>query len=331
MISVIIPTYNRSKYIERAIKSVLNQTYKDFELIIVDDNNPGSEARRELEKKMKKYRNNSKIHYVQHERNKNGAAARNTGIKFAKGEYISFLDDDDFYVSNRLESLYYALEKNHDYDAAYSDSLIINKNMIKSIVKAEKSGNISKDILLKKMTIGTGSNLFFRSKALKSIGGFDETFKRNQDIEVLVRFCQKYKILNVNRILVVKDVSNEINEPKSVEQIIKIKENYINSFKSFVEQFSVKEKNQFYYVHFLEVLYFVIKTGEFNEYKKVEKEVKKYGKLDLKVKLKLLRYMIDKYLKISKLKEKIDNRINIKKIDENLLQEIKDMREIKEN
>ena len=228
MISVIIPTYSRSDYIERAINSVLNQTYQNFELIIVDDNNPNTQARFELEKKMEKYKDNPKIHYIQHEKNKNGAAARNTGIKIAKGDYIAFLDDDDFYLPTRLEELSSALEKNQEYDAAYSNCIIINANKeITSIVYATKSGNISKELLLKKATIGTGSNLFFRAKALKEIKGFDESFKRHQDIEVLVRFCQKYKILNINKILVVKDIGNEINEPKSVDQMIRIKENYM--------------------------------------------------------------------------------------------------------
>lgn len=331
MITVIIPTFNRSDYIERAINSVLNQTYQDFEIIIVDDNNPNTPARINLEKKMKKYKGNPKIHYVQHEKNKNGAAARNTGIKMAKGEYISFLDDDDFYISTRLETLLNALEKNPGYSAAYSDSVVINqKKEIVAITHATKAGNISKELLLKEVTIGTGSNLFFRADALKEIGGFDETFKRHQDIEVLIRFCQKFKILNINEILVVKDNGNGINTPKNVDEMLRIKENYMNSFKNFVEQFAIEDQNKFYFVHFLEALYFAIRTGEADKYNIIRDKVKKYGNFNIKIKLKLLRYRIYIGLKLDKLKEKRDNKKNRKTIDETLLKEIKNMMVIKE-
>ena len=98
LVSVIIPTFQRAKYIERAIDSVLNQTYKNFEIIVVDDNDQESEARKEMIKRMDKYSSDSRIIYIKHEKNKNGAAARNTGINVAKGEYITFLDDDDYFL-----------------------------------------------------------------------------------------------------------------------------------------------------------------------------------------------------------------------------------------
>ena len=103
LVSVIIPTYKRLGMLGRAIDSVLNQTYNNIEIIIVDDNNEDSEYRKETERFMKKYDDNIEIKYVKHKQNKNGAAARNTGINNANGVYIAFLDDDDEFSPKKIE------------------------------------------------------------------------------------------------------------------------------------------------------------------------------------------------------------------------------------
>ena len=97
-VSVIIPTYNRAHLVDRAIQSVLNQTYKDFELIIVDDGSTDNteDIIKEFQKK------DERIKYIRHEENRGGSAARNTGIKAAKGEYIAFLDSDDEWLPIKL-------------------------------------------------------------------------------------------------------------------------------------------------------------------------------------------------------------------------------------
>ena len=80
MVSVIIPTYKRADYLTRAIDSVLNQTYNNIEIIVVDDNNSNSTDRKNTESIMQKYNENSKIKYIKHSKNMNGSAARNTGV-----------------------------------------------------------------------------------------------------------------------------------------------------------------------------------------------------------------------------------------------------------
>ena len=103
-ITVIVPTYGEPKFLDKAIQSVQNQTYEDWEMIIVDDNNPDTEARIATESIVMEYlKNDERIHYIKHPQNRNGAAARNTGIAQAKGEYIAFLDSDDEYLPRRLE------------------------------------------------------------------------------------------------------------------------------------------------------------------------------------------------------------------------------------
>lgn len=103
-VSIIIPTYNRRQSIGRFIKSVLNQTYRDFELIIVDDGS--TDNTRELVAGF----NNERIRYVRHEENKGEAAARNTGIKAARGEYIASHDSDDEWLHEKLAKQIRAFE-----------------------------------------------------------------------------------------------------------------------------------------------------------------------------------------------------------------------------
>lgn len=99
-ISIIIPTYNRAKVIQRALKSILSQAYKDWEVILVDDASTDKTIN-----EIEPYLKNHKIMIVKHSHNQGFFAARNTGIQQAKGEWVSFLDSDDEYLSNGLSTL----------------------------------------------------------------------------------------------------------------------------------------------------------------------------------------------------------------------------------
>ena len=123
LVSVIIPTYKRSDMLPRAIDSVLNQTYKNVEAVIVDDNNPDTEWRLKTEELMQQYSGDDRVQYVRHIVNKNGAAARNTGIRSARGTVVSFLDDDDLMLPERISKCVEVLMQNVEYDAAFTDVL----------------------------------------------------------------------------------------------------------------------------------------------------------------------------------------------------------------
>ena len=97
--SIIIPTFNRAHLIVETLNSVLQQSFSDFEVFVVDD---FSEDFEELQNKILQI-NDSRVSLIRHKQNKNGAASRNTGIKSASGEYICFLDSDDTWPLNRLE------------------------------------------------------------------------------------------------------------------------------------------------------------------------------------------------------------------------------------
>ena len=103
LVSVVIPTYGRSNLLGRAIDSVLNQTYGNIEIIVVDDNGIGNSHQRQTEELLQKYIERNEIIYIKHQKNSGGSVARNTGIRSSKGEYVALLDDDDEWFPDKLE------------------------------------------------------------------------------------------------------------------------------------------------------------------------------------------------------------------------------------
>ena len=129
LVSVIIPTYGRSAYLPRCVCSVLEQSYSAVEIFVVDDNNPDTEARRETEKAMEQFADNPKVHYLRHDKNRNGSAARNTGLRAASGKYVAFLDDDDMFVREKIEKCVARMESLDDsYGMCYSRYCIVKPN-----------------------------------------------------------------------------------------------------------------------------------------------------------------------------------------------------------
>jgi len=109
--SVIIPTYNREAVIARAIESVLKQTYKFYEVIVVDD--ASTDSTNEI---VSKY---PEVKYIKHSINMNGACARNTGIEAASNDYIAFLDSDDVWLINKLELVSQFIIKNKKLEGVF--------------------------------------------------------------------------------------------------------------------------------------------------------------------------------------------------------------------
>ena len=137
-VSIILPTYNRAHTLRKAVDSILNQTYKDFELIVVDDGS--TDDTYNLIKSINDYR----IVYVKHEKNKGAAAARNTGIKLAKGKYIAFQDSDDEWYSHKLEKQMEIIENNKLIDIVYSSFFLI-KNGQKYLYPQKKNFELDGD------------------------------------------------------------------------------------------------------------------------------------------------------------------------------------------
>lgn len=250
-ISIIIPTYGRPTYLKRAIESCINQTYKNIEIIIVDDNSPGSKSRKDTENVMNSYSNNNKIIYLKHLKNRGGAAARNTGIANSEGSYISFLDDDDEYLEERLERCFDYCESNK-FSGVITDYCLNKK---KRSVYSDIKGNSLKlySLLSKELNIGTGSNLFFKKELLLKLGGFDEKFIRHQDIEILARYLKVDKLGLIKEHLVIKNQEDKMNYPNP-RKLSEVKKIYLNKFKEEINSFSSLEREFILDIHNKEVI-----------------------------------------------------------------------------
>lgn len=247
-VSVIIPTFNRPVLLNRAIDSVLNQTYKNVEVIVVDDNNPDTIGRLETEKIMREYSDDCKVRYIKHLTNKNGAAARNTGIKNSSGEIICFLDDDDYFLEQKVEKQLSFLEKNTNFQGVYCGRIQKGK-----YIKPIKSGDLSKEILSLTFTPTTCSLMFYKY-AIEEIKGFDESFKRHQDFEFLLKFFKKYKLGFVEDALVVIGENAGENSLHG-EELEKMKENFLSTFQGTLDSLNKKEKKQIYCIHYSRVFW----------------------------------------------------------------------------
>ena len=195
-VSVIIPTYNRGNYLYSAIKSVLDQTFEDFESIVVDDASTDNTGQ-----VVKKF-DDKRIRYIRHKENKGGSAARNTGIKSSKGKFIAFLDDDDLWMPSKLEKQLDLINKNPEIGAVYTGAYRINKSQKIIWCKFPSlRGNIFPDIL-KKNYVGSCSSVLVRKECFNRIGLFDENLSAGQDWDMWIRLTKHYQIDYVNEPLV---------------------------------------------------------------------------------------------------------------------------------
>lgn len=200
LISVIITTYKRSDKIEDAIKSVLNQTYKNLEIIIVDDNSSEIEERNLTSKIVSKYKD---IKYIPNDKNLGGALSRNVGINAAKGNIISFLDDDDEYLPTRIEKMYecYMKHKDDNVGLIYCNCYSIDSN--KNILGSYRN-NVEGLPLYEQMLncIASTSMWLISKKVLVDIGMFEDAICKQDSIVLLKLIVNNYKVFCVDEELV---------------------------------------------------------------------------------------------------------------------------------
>ena len=228
-VSCIIPTYGGEKTIIRAIDSVLSQNYSNFEVIVVDDNNPDTAERKRTEQYLSKYRDDSRVKYIKHEKNKNGSAARNTGFRNSSGTYICLLDDDDIFLQNKLKKQVEFLELNKEYGACYCWR---QRNGL--VTKCDQEGDLTKSLLDLSFTPTTCS-LMIRRECYLELNGFDETYRRHQDFEFMIRFYKKYQIGVVKEVLI-ELIGNGVNNEPRGERLYEIKKHFFDQFGCEVER-----------------------------------------------------------------------------------------------
>lgn len=236
LVSIIIPTFKRNNLLDKTLNSVINQNYNNYEIIVVDDNNPNTEYRKMTENLMEKYKNNSKIKYIKHCRNLNGSAARNTGIKFSNGKYICFLDDDDIIYKDKIKEQVKFLEKNKNYNAVYCE-----RKVGQYIHSPKIEGDLSFSLLSGEHIVVT-IMLMFRYNSIKNIK-WNTKLKRNQEAAFLLEFFDAgNKIGKLEKVLCetnLMDRSNSLCAKKNDYEIIK----YLQEYQYIIDKLLINDKS----------------------------------------------------------------------------------------
>lgn len=192
-ISVVVPVFNGEKTIEETINSICNQTFKDIEIIIINDGCTDSTI--EIVKKNP----DSRIKIFTYP-NAGLSASRNRGISQAKRKYISFIDADDLWTPDKLELQWKALQDNPQAAVAYSwtDYIDESSQFLKSGRRVKINGDAFGKLLASNF-LENGSNPLIRKQALEKVGGFDESLSAAEDIDMWLRLAADCEFVCVEK------------------------------------------------------------------------------------------------------------------------------------
>lgn len=284
-VSVIIPTFGKPVFLKKAIESVQNQTLKDIELIIVDDNNPETEARQLTEQIINSLKLDIDFTYIKHDKNRNGAVARNTGLKVARGTYISFLDSDDEYLLDRLQKCYNTIEEeNEKFSGVYTGCKFKRNGKVYRSYKNVIDGSFIVETLACNFMFSTGSNLFIKKEVIDDLQGFDESFLRHQDYEFLVRLFKYHQLKAIPEILVIKNNEN-FNLP-NVHKMIGIKNQYLSKFKDIIKSLPKEKQDYIFHYNYQSIAEFALKTKNSHLAKEYYTKAESFMPLDSRNKLR---------------------------------------------
>lgn len=233
MISVIIPTYNREKTIIRSLMSVLNQTYKDIEVIVVDD------CSTDNTKEVVEQVNDSRVRYACLEKNSGACVARNFGVEIARGDIIAFQDSDDEWFPEKLEMQMTKLKSDN---ADICVVPLISHNLISDEEEIHPIGGYSDDVFclekfLNRSYVSTQCILGYKY-CFESIK-FDPRLPRLQDWDLCIRLIQKYKFCFCEMPLVHQYIQGDSitsNDKKALQAYRIIYEKYKIDFNSFPQE-----------------------------------------------------------------------------------------------
>lgn len=248
-VSCVIITHNRIDYLKRAVNSVINQSYKNIEIIVVDDaSDDGTEKYgRDLK--------NIGVNYIRinKEDSKGGNYARNIGIQYSTGDYVAFLDDDDYWLLDKIERQVKYAEIHPNVGMIYGGLLYEFDNSIlnyKSLPNPDYQGDMIKKELYTSPFAST-ITLFVKREILQEIGGFDENMRYWQEYELEIRLMQKTLVGFIpdvvavaNRRGTVKRLTSQYdNWEKSVDYLNKKHEQLFEKLSDDMKQ----RKKEYYY------------------------------------------------------------------------------------
>ena len=275
-ISVVIPTFNSESFIIRTLKTVFNQTVLPYEIIIVDD---GSK-----DKTLKKIRSyiaeNQQIidnFKIIEQPNSGAGAARNNGIKYATGEWISFLDSDDIWDRRKIEMVSAVIRKHPDITVIAHDEYIVDeknfrrRKLCSSHKRYKKEENLF--LQLYKKNLFSTSCMTVRKDILEMAGLFDETLRSAQDYDLWIRIAQYGKLYYMNQPLetyVTREGNITANTYRRYQCELKICRKYINDLKELLSKRDVKRivRGRIFFIHKVEA-YLSIRKGKIKDFIKI--------------------------------------------------------------
>ncbi len=251
VVSVIIPTYKGSDKIKRSVGSVLAQTYQPTEVIVVDDNGIGTQEQIETQRVLEQYKCCQNFKYIPHEVNKNGSAARNTGLRGASGEYLCFLDDDDEYLPTKIENQVKEFEK---LDGSYG-MLVGSVKVCEGNYDSMLSGDFKDDFLYEYLcheVSACSSTVMIRADVLDEVKEWDESFKRHQDWEFFSRVAASFKVKYIEDCGVLK-YKYDNNLPKDGKIAEEYRMHYLNKMQHLIARYPHKMQKKIYCNNYIDI------------------------------------------------------------------------------
>lgn len=214
LVSVIIPTYGRNETLPRAIKSVLQQTYDDIELIVVDDGSPTpvSETLPDIS-----FDHLTSTTFIRHNKNRGANVARNNGIRSATGEYLAFLDDDDQWRETKISRQVDAFEASDQSVGVVYTGVRKYTPTGKTVQVPSAEGDVVK-YLLTGGSFGQFSSVMVRHDAIENAGLPDERFPAWQDREWFFRLAQDYHFKSISEPLTIRETRRSDSITRNFEE-----------------------------------------------------------------------------------------------------------------
>lgn len=241
LVSVIIPTHNRAEMLNRAIRSVLNQTFEDFEMIVVSDGSKDN-----TEQVVKSF-DDSRIRFLKHETLRGASAARNTGLRAAQGEYIAFLDDDDEWMANKLEVQTPVIQKSRpEVGLVYAWMEYFENGKSVGVRAPELRGNVFVE-MLDKQAIGGCPTIIIKREVIDNVGYFDESLPRGNDGDFIRRITKHYQVDYVPEVLVKVYLGHgdriSVNSKENIRNVVWALEKRLKDFEGEFRRHPRQEAN----------------------------------------------------------------------------------------
>lgn len=258
-VSVIVTTHRRPQVLRRALDSVIQQTYNNVELIVVDDNGVGTTMQKETEAVVSGYPN---VIYHANGDNLGKAVSLNWAVKRACGELLAFLDDDDEFHSTKLAKQVARMQETNAAGVYCNyERIFRNKLYFKSSHELGKDeGDLALDMLLGTNEICGGSTLLLRSSVVTETGGFDERFKRHIDWAFLVCYFRNHKLSLCNDVLVTVHMDDQM-WTVNPELQFQTKQLFFSAFEQDIGRHG-EAVPDIYFKHWLDIYFDCLRRGQ---------------------------------------------------------------------